>query len=68
MRQLSTASAAVMTPACGSNAAQAAHSPQVSYSPPQASNDADAMLAIGIVLAAWAVALWGVSYLSHMAS
>jgi hypothetical protein len=63
MRQLSTARAAVLMPARGSDAAQAAHLPQVSS---QASNGIDAMLAIGIVLVAWAVALWGVSCLSHM--
>ena len=65
MRQLSTA-AAIVTPARGSNAAQVGQLPQVLFSS-QASNGVDAMLAIGIVLAAWAVALWGVSCLSHVA-
>jgi hypothetical protein len=55
-----------VTPARGSNAAQAGQLPQVLFSS-QASNGVDAMLAIGIVLAAWAVALWGVSCLSHVA-
>jgi hypothetical protein len=65
MRQLSTASATVLTPACGSSAARADHLLRVSS---QASNGSDAMLAIGVVLVAWAVALWGVSCFSHMAS
>jgi hypothetical protein len=68
MRQLSTASAAVMTPNRGSNTAQTAPSRRVSFSSLQASNGTDAVLAIAIVVAAWAVALWGVGYLSHMAS
>jgi hypothetical protein len=71
MRQLS-ASAAVMTPAGGSNVAQAAdllnHLSQVSFSSPRASNGTDAILAIGIVLAVWAVALWGASCFSHIAN
>jgi hypothetical protein len=67
MSHLLTASAAVVMPAGGSDAAQAAHPPQVSFSS-QASNGIDAMLAVGIVLVAWAVALWGVSCFSHMAS
>jgi hypothetical protein len=66
MSHLLTASAAVVT-AGGSDAAQAAHPPQVSFSS-QASNGIDAMLAVGIVLVAWAVALWGVSCFSHVAS
>ncbi|MFY9837754.1 MAG: hypothetical protein WAK55_15060 [Xanthobacteraceae bacterium] len=67
MRQLSTASAAAaaLPPVRGSSAARADYLPQVSS---QASNGIDAMLAIGIVIVAWAVALWGVSCLSHMAS
>jgi hypothetical protein len=65
MRQFSTASATVLTPARGSSAAQADHVPRVSS---QASNGSDAMLAIGVVLVAWAVALWGVSCFSHIAS
>ena len=68
MRQLSMASAAVMTPTGGSNAVQADPSQRVSFSAPQASNAGDAMLAIAIIVAAWAVALWGVGYLSHLAS
>jgi hypothetical protein len=67
MRQLSTASAAIMMPARGSNAAQTAPSPQVLFSSPQASNGTDAILAIAVVVAAWAVALCGVGYLSHIA-
>jgi hypothetical protein len=63
MRQLSTAPAAVLTSVRGSSAAQADDLPRVSS---QASNGIDAMLAIGIVLTAWAIALWGVSCLSHM--
>jgi hypothetical protein len=68
MRQLSTASAAVMMPNRGSNTAQAAPSERVSFSSLQASNGTDAALAIAIVVAAWAIALWGVGYLSHMAN
>jgi hypothetical protein len=68
MRQLSTAPAAVMTPNRGSNAAQTAPSLRVLFSSLQASNGTDAMLAIAIVVLAWAIALWGVGYLSHMAS
>jgi hypothetical protein len=68
MSHLLTASAAVAMPAGGSNAAQVTvHPPRVSFSS-QASNGIDAMLAVGIVLIAWAVALWSVSCLSHMAS
>jgi hypothetical protein len=69
MRQLSMASAAVvMTPTGGSKAAHADSSQRDSFSAAQASNASDAMLAIAIVVAAWAVALWGVGYLSHLAS
>lgn len=67
MSHLLAASAAVVMPAGGSDAGQAAHPPQVSFAS-QASNGIDAMLAVGIVLVAWAVALWSVSCLSHMAS
>jgi hypothetical protein len=63
MRELWMASAAVIAPANGPNMSQAARS-----SAPPASNTMDAILAIGIVLAAWAVALWGVSYFSRIVS
>lgn len=63
MRQSSAAPAAVLTSARSSSTAQADILPRVSS---QASNGIDAMLAIGIVLTAWAIALWGVSCLSHM--
>jgi hypothetical protein len=62
-----TASTAAAMPASGSEAAQAVHPPQGSFSS-QASNGIDAMVAVGIVLVAWAVALWSVSCLSHMTS
>ena len=68
MRQLSMASAAVMPLNGGSITAQAAPSRRISFSSLQASNGTDAILAIAIVVAAWAAALWGVGYLSHMAS
>jgi len=71
MRQLSTASAVVMTRAGGLNVAQAGnvstHLSQVSFSSPRASNGTDAMLAIAIVLSAWAVSLWCASFFSHVA-
>jgi len=72
MRQLSTASATLMMPAGGSNVAQVAdpavHLSQVSLPSPRASNGTDAILAIGIVLSAWAVALWGASCFGHIAN
>jgi hypothetical protein len=67
MRQLSTASAAIMMPTRGSNAARTAPSPRILFSSPQASNGTDAILAIAVVVAAWVVALCGVGYLSHLA-
>jgi len=78
MRELSMASPAVVTPAGGPNAPQAAHLashpaarlgvhlPQLSSPSPQASDRIDAILAISIVLAAWAVALWSVSFFSAL--
>lgn len=68
MRQLTMASAAVIAPTGGSNGAEADSSQRISFSAAQASNASDAMLAIAVVVAAWAVALWGVGYLSHMVS
>jgi hypothetical protein len=71
MRELLMASAAVVAPADGPNAPRAAHlaghPPQLSSPSPRASDRIDAILAIGIVLAAWAVALWSVSFFSRIA-
>jgi hypothetical protein len=60
MRKLSMAVGAVITPVDGSSPA--------SRPAPLASNGVDAILAIGIVLATWAVALWAASYFSQMVS
>jgi hypothetical protein len=54
-------------PAKGSEAAQTGPSPRVLSSSPQASDGADAIFAIAVVVAAWALALCGVGYLSHIA-
>jgi len=65
MRQLSTA--AITMPAKGSEAAQTGPSPRVLSSSPQASDGADAIFAIAVVVAAWALALCGIGYLSQIA-
>lgn len=67
MRQLSTASAVITMPTKGSDAAQNGPSQRVLFSSPQASDGTDAILAIAVVVAAWALALCGVGYLSHIA-
>jgi len=63
MRELWTASAAVIAPADGPDVSETARFPWA-----QASNRMDAVLAISVVLAAWAVALWSVSYFSRIVS
>jgi hypothetical protein len=71
MREFSMASAAIIAPAERPNVPRAAHLaahlPQFPFSSPRPSDRMDAILAVSIVLATWAIALWSVSYFSRIA-